>query len=336
MLNDILGNNQARKEGRDLTVYLPKSIGIAAENYNGNFWLYVFPKELDTLSSGDVTEKKKLSGVTTDIFGNSTAYAATRSKLIHAEWRPLASADSNKVTAPYVSIGEEVLLYNIDGTDNWYWDSISNDISVRTREVVTHMYSNKDKPQSDDSVLGNWVTTIDTINKVASIITSSNDGEQTSYKAILNPGTGQALLTDGNENEIRLDTTKNTISIKANASLEINIISSTKTGTVIINTDTATLNVSKEAELNVGPIIAGKSTSPTTTIKADTTSVKVDTTDVSVNAKATAKVTSPEVEVTANTSFKVTSPQVEIKASGNCNIESSGPVVIKGTPCQIN
>jgi hypothetical protein len=325
-----------KSKDRELSVYLPKTVGIAAENYNGNFWLYVFPKEIDTLSSGDVTETKKLKGTTTDVFGKSTTYVATRSKLIHAEWRPLASADSNRVTAPYVSIGEEVLLYNIDGTDNWYWDGISNDIALRTREIVTHMYSNKDKPQSDDSVLGAWSTTIDTVNKIAALITTANDGEVTSYKAILNAKTGQAMIADGSGNEIRIDNTKNTISIKANSSLEINIISKTKTGTVIINSDTATVNVSKEAELNVGPVVNGKSISPTTVIKADTSSVKVDTNQVEVNAKASAKLTSPQVEVTANTSFKVTSPQVEIKASGNCNIESSGPIVIKGTPCQIN
>lgn len=336
MSNVLLGPNEIGNKPRELSVYLPKSVGIAAENYNGNFWLYVFPKELDTLSAGDVTGSEKLKGTTTDVFGNSTTYVATRSKLIHAEWRPLASADSNRVTAPYVSIGEEVFLYNIDGTDIWYWDAISNNISTRTREIVTHMYSNKEKPQADDSVLGAWVTTIDTINKVASIITSANDGEKAFYKAILNGATGQALIADGADNEIRLDSTKNTISIKANSSLEVNIISKTKTGTVIINTDTATVNASKEVEFNLGPIVNGKSISPTTTIKADPKSVKVDTTNVEVNAKASAKVTTAEATVNAKTSCKIESPQVDVKASGNCKVESSGPVVIKGTPCQIN
>jgi len=181
------------------------SYGIVAQPKNRNdMVIYVTPIEQTPYMDGDLEAKKtSVSVVGKNASGNDYTAKADTSAAIQATWMPLGG--SNRVTAPDVQRGEEVVLVTLANSNEKYWVTTTLWQKLRRLETVIWAFSgtaaHDEKPSPDNC----YYVTVSTHDKHIVISTSDRNGEKCRYNVEFDPGVGEFRLFDNVGNSILLD-----------------------------------------------------------------------------------------------------------------------------------
>ncbi len=204
----------------DISKFKFYSIGYVAKDIDyDSQYIDIFPVELQPGKDGDVNQEKVIKNTIEDMEGHIEKLEVKKTSLIKAKW--LAIGEPNRLEPPTVCKGESVLLYRYANSDAYYWSNIYNELHYRKREKYSIVLSNRPHIAKDDEDLSKvYSLTIDTISKHLTLHTGDEDGEVTSYDFVLDGGEGFAVLTDGKENSISLDSNTSSIVLKSNNSVK--------------------------------------------------------------------------------------------------------------------
>lgn len=196
------------------------SKGVVTE-VMGNGKLKVSPLEtLNAQPSGHIvdntTEFKVSHG--TDASASTSSTTLKAESTVEASWCPMGAG--NRITPPNVVVNEEVMLLRFANVDKYYWvDWGFSDL--RRLETVEYRFgglkqwsaSNADDPDriARDS---SYYLIVDTRDQKVEFGTSAKNEEMTTYKFSLDTKTGALTITDGYENQIKLDSDKGLMTIK--------------------------------------------------------------------------------------------------------------------------
>lgn len=168
---------------------------------------------------GDYNEKEKKSLNNVNMSGKTTSLQVEKGKSVTAKWLNLYN--SNRITAPDVTIGEMVHLFQYAGNDEYYWASIST--NIRKREKVIYGFSNKDDAKPNQpSGEEQYYMLVDTRNKEVVFHTANNDGEASWYDLIFNTADGIVTLVDQQGNYTELKSVDGILNIRINNDIVIN------------------------------------------------------------------------------------------------------------------
>lgn len=211
---------------------------VAKDKEEDSYIVSAYPIEsIPTNTVGNIGEPENTITMNADINGDAYTVNVNKDNIIEAKWEV---SEGNRYSAPDVCKGELIKVYNIKGSDEYYWKPFKNEPTKRKREKTFSFWSNKSSIEGIDEsnfITKGYYTLIDTFNKLLKLHTSDNDGEATTYTGTINTKKGTVTIIDGLGNKIDLKSTEGVWTVKSNNLIELN------TKHVVINaTDTVTMN----------------------------------------------------------------------------------------------
>lgn len=198
----------------------PFSVGIVLSDKAPDSWeIEVKPIETNGFTSGTLSnqeDEQLASGTNAD----GESYSET-TKSVHgviATWFP---DQPNRISAPDVTAGEEVMLYKFADDDQFYWKTTELSQANRAKETIVIAAANK--PKKDKVKLdatNSYFMEMCTRTKQVTLRTNKNDGEPYSYLVQVNTKTGAVIIEDDVGNLIQLDSSENTITFTSAAGSE--------------------------------------------------------------------------------------------------------------------
>ncbi len=211
----------------------------------------VCPIEDLNLSDGPLASYKESRAVSLpDINGKINHSKADSKVTIKATWVPMA--DGNRITSPNVCANETVRIFRYANTNDYFWDTIFREPSIRRLEEVMYAYSDLKKPLVPYDKNSSYWILWSTLNKKVQIHTSKSDGEPFTYDFIIDTKNGTVTIEDDIHNKIELVSKQSILYLNTNQQ----IIANTKYAVVnanteaTINTETAIVNASSEMSIN--------------------------------------------------------------------------------------
>lgn len=186
-----------------LSQFHPYSYGVVASNKALNTWkVEVTPVEDLPMLDGQITDNmSQFSAQGSDASGSAYQTQTNQSNTVTAVWLPIGN--SNRMTAPDVRRGEQVMLYRFgDDTSKYYWVTMRNDLSLRKLETVIFGFSGT--PTEGDAVNDDttYVIGISTHQKKLWVHTPQANGEPYGYDITLDTDAGTFTITDTINNKI--------------------------------------------------------------------------------------------------------------------------------------
>jgi len=236
------------------------------------------------------------------------------SSKIRAKW--LSLGQYNRITPPDVRKGEQVLLFRYANADMFFWTTINNYPKLRTREHVIIAYSDKKEMDINDVLDNMYFIEISTRDKLLHLHTSTNDGEYTTYDFKLNTKEGYFQILDGKNNEIKLDSTIDSLFIHMEGqatTYDLKILGDDGITTLIdgrgneitLDSNSDTLTIKTNSTVNV----------QTENINEDSTNHSIQTTNYTANSSNHSITTS---------NYSVNAANSNMESSGSFSITSSG------------
>jgi hypothetical protein len=206
------------------------SLGIVVETKARNSdYIKVSPMEQLPFQNGRMSEQQQGHKVELpDARGVKRKSEVIGDNYIVAKW--LAQSAGNRMTSPDVYKGETVKLFRFGDTDEYHWDTMSREPSLRRQETVNFAFSNikegttvldKNKKKvnpSTDKDSSYWFE-VSTHDKRVQLHTANNDGEPFTYDIVIDTSTGVLTITDSIKNSIVLDSPHSTIVATANTEI---------------------------------------------------------------------------------------------------------------------
>jgi hypothetical protein len=181
------------------------SYGIVAQPKNRkDMVVYVTPIEQTSYMDGELQAKKtQTSAKGVDASGSPYVAKADTSAAIQATWLPLGG--SNRITAPDVQRGEEVVLVTLANSSEKYWVTTTLWQKLRRLETVIWAFSGSSAhdlvPSSDNS----YYVEVSTHDNHIVLSTSDRHGEKCRYFIEIDPGNGEFRIFDNVGNSILLN-----------------------------------------------------------------------------------------------------------------------------------
>lgn len=201
------------------------SMAIAAENKDdGRNWiLEVTPYEMTTMMDGELNARGETQESTgTDAAGKVYADKVVTGNSIPAEW--IGLGESNRLTAPNVRRGEELILYTYGDTGKVFWEPRNKNSHLRRLETITWAFSGtRDEGVKQLTEENSYTVELSTHEKHILISTSNHNGEKCRFFLQINPGKGIATLADDKDNEITIDSVGSRISLINGENVEVHL-----------------------------------------------------------------------------------------------------------------
>lgn len=220
------------------------SLGIILKNKEPNSdMVSVMPIEQLSLVSGPLDQQKTTFDVNLpDSQGVKRTDKIEGGVEIVAKW---IFSGGNRLTAPDVTKNETVLIYKFADTDEYYWELIFREPSLRRLEHVNFSFSNEPSGINAFDKNSSYWFEISTRDKYIHLHTSKNDNELHEYDININTADGNFTITDDVNNNFIIDSKTNTITInQSNGSIismnDVGVEITTKEYTV--NADKISLN----------------------------------------------------------------------------------------------
>ena len=187
------------------------SYGLAAENKALNsFELEVTPIEDLPMVDGELsTNANQAQTQGTDLTGQQYQTQMTSSGTVKATWLPVGQA--NRLTAPDVRRGEEVILYRFGDTDKYYWNTTRNDLRFRKLETVVFGISATQDEKATPGLDNSYYIEFSSHKKSITLITTKANGEPFAYSFQFDTGNGKVELKDDIGNTIFVDSQQHQI-----------------------------------------------------------------------------------------------------------------------------
>lgn len=217
--------------------------------------------------------------------------------------------ETNRLTSPDVRRGEQVRLFQLGDSDEWFWESLGRDDDLRRLEtVIFTINANPENVDADVSPDNSYSIEYSAHDKHITLRTSMANGEYCSYIAQFNLKDGKYVIEDNEENHILLDTKNTNIQLKNS---EESLLSLNKTNIKVFSKDT---------------------------IGFETTDFSIDAKTVTVNCDKY-KITAPDMKHIGNSLFdgdlevtgKATLGQLEVKGDSKMKgVKLSGDIKSSG------
>lgn len=190
-----------------LSQFHPYSYGIVAANKPLNSWtVEVTPTEDLTMLDGQITDNvTQYSAQGTDASGSAYQSQTNQSNTVTATWLPMGQP--NRMTAPDVRRGEQVMLYRFgDDTSKFYWMTMRNDLTVRKLETVIFGISATatEGDPADDTT--SYVFGMSAHQKRVWLTTSKKNDEAHTWSFNLDTDKSVLTINDDVNNTIKIDT----------------------------------------------------------------------------------------------------------------------------------
>lgn len=185
--------------------FRPYSIGIVAENKPMSTKIAkVVPIEVIPFIDGELkSDPQALEVAGVDAAGQQYTVRVMMDNVIDAEWLSLGS---NRVTAPDVRRGEQVLIYQYADSDKFYWQPTGKTDWLRKLETVIFAISaTRDEADTELRVDNTYSVEMSSHGKHVTLRTSKADGEPFAYTFQFNAKEGVVTLTDDAGNFFELD-----------------------------------------------------------------------------------------------------------------------------------
>lgn len=185
------------------------SIGEAAENKAlDSFELEITPTEVTPMVDGELsTNAQQLQTQGADSTGAQYQVNAPTAGTIKATWLPLGQP--NRMTAPDVRRGEQVVVYRFGDTDKYYWNTMRNDLAFRRLETVVFAISATQTEGSKIDKTNSYFLEISSHKKSITLSTSKANGEPYAYLFTFDLAQGKVSLSDDIDNTLFLDSSQN-------------------------------------------------------------------------------------------------------------------------------
>jgi hypothetical protein len=172
------------------------STGIVAKNKDlDSDLIEVNAIEDNSYVDGEVTDNiEKVEGEGTDKDGKSFKTTIETTNSIKAKW--LSFTDTNRLTAPDVRRGEEVVIWRFGDTDQFWWCTQQQDRKLRRLETVIWGFSNLSKENEENTHSNMYWIEISTHRKNIRFHTSKNDGEPFAWDIQLDTKKGVFVIDD--------------------------------------------------------------------------------------------------------------------------------------------
>lgn len=237
-------------------------IGIAVSDKNDNSkTLAVYPQEHMPFHEGDISSTHaatEYNGL--DDSGNAYNVTLQKGMSVKAIWL----GQPNRITSPNVRKGEQVKLYEVADTGEYYWKEMGRDAQLRRGETVAYAFSATTAPSTTDiapTAENHYTATIDGVNGHMTITTSQANGEKAGFTIQANGKEGHFTVKDNFNNIIQVNSVNGSITItnKAGSYITSNkdeITCKNKTGSfVTINSD----SISAQNNTGTNVILNGSS-----------------------------------------------------------------------------
>ena len=246
----------------------PYSLGLVSANKPLNSSVIeVTPFEDFPMLNGEITDNiEKYKSTINDAVGSTKQTEVKTTASVRAKWLPISN--SNRKTPPDVRRGETVMIYRFGDTDQYWWNTIFNDIKLRRLETVIYAFSNNREENIDDTSESTYFLEISTHTKTVHFHTSKNDGEPFAYDIQINAKEGIITITDDAENFIVLNSRDKRITAHNGDESMVDI---DKTNINITCKETLTMNCK---DLRVNSTNSTLNTSDGMTIESGTNTVK--------------------------------------------------------------
>lgn len=245
-------------EQQGLKIY---SLGIVLENKEANSdMIKVMPIEKLSLVSGPLDDQK----VTYDVNLPDSQGVKKTDKIeggveIVAKW---IFGGGNRLTAPDVAKQETVVIYQFADTDEYYWQTIFREPTIRRLEHVNFSFSNQPKGIVPYDKNSSYWLEVSTRDKHVHLHTCKNDGELYEYDIKIDTADGNFTITDDVSNSFTIDSKTNTITInQSNGSVIIMNDTGVTVNTkeFLVNADKINLNAPEMAFTGNGLTVSGDS-----------------------------------------------------------------------------
>ena len=198
----------------NVSILQPYSVGLAAANLLvGQTELSVFPNEKMAHTDGEVTDN--VVNVATkgmDGSGNNYSDNVETSLAIKAKW---LSRNSWLKFPGLVRRGEEVQIWRVGDTDQYYWELMGLSNHLRRKDIILIAVSNtRDEATTDLTAQNSVFFEVNTVDKHITLSTPENDGEKCRYVMQLNYGDANFSLSDTIGNSIVMDSVNELIQMR--------------------------------------------------------------------------------------------------------------------------
>ena len=198
------------------------SFGVVVKaKERGSDYIEVYPVEQLPMESGKLSgDSRRMDVKLPDARGVAKSTKLEGGSVIKAKWTSLGN--SARVTSPDVQANETVMVMSYADTQDFYWDTMGREPSLRRLECVRYMFSNKPEgmaPYDENSAY--WVE-YNTIDKRIKIHTSDNDGEAAAYDIEIDTKSGIVSFKDNLDNDITVDSVNGKFTGNIREDIELN------------------------------------------------------------------------------------------------------------------
>lgn len=189
------------------------SLGVILENKEPNSdMVKVMPIEQLSLFTGPLDQQKLMFDVNLpDSQGVKKNNKVEGGVEIVAKW---IFSGGNRITAPDVINGETVIIYQFADTDEYYWELLFREPSIRRLEHVNYSYSNLPKGRNPYDKTSSYWFEVSTRDKYIQLHTSKNDNELFEYDIKIDTADGNLVIKDDIDNHVTIDSKNSTITIQ--------------------------------------------------------------------------------------------------------------------------
>lgn len=182
---------------------IERTYGTVAENKTlGTNTIFVWLSQKTPWLQGDL--QSQLQSVKTefvDASGNKFSSTTNTDTVIEAQWQ---GPDSSWVTAPDVQRGEIVEIFRYADSSTYYWRE-RGDGNVKRRLETKRMMVSGSTTAGEPDPSTHYMIEVSGHTGAINISTPKSNGEVTTYSFTLNGKGGMASLSDGEGNEVILD-----------------------------------------------------------------------------------------------------------------------------------
>ena len=191
----------------------PVSLGRVCEDRQRKSTIKVIPIELLPGIAGTVEcVQQDLTDEGINARGERYSVKLSTVNYVEAQW---LSMSSNRRTAPDVVTDEQVLLWQVGDSEEYYWTSLGRDDSYRTLETVIYAIA-ATAEKNDDPLDGDntYFLEISSHDQKILLSTANKNGEYCRYQFVFDLKKGQVRLNDERGNELCLDTRNTKITLR--------------------------------------------------------------------------------------------------------------------------
>lgn len=194
----------------------------AADKANDSRLLYVYCEELLPFVQGKISATNADSGYSISTGSGKTTGIVTTSNILVCTYRD--DTKSNSAFPPCVRKGEQVRVYNMGDTDQWYWASAGRNDGARRTDTWRQHISATLENNADLTDSNTYYIEMDTRGAHHVIIsTSAANGEKHTYKFLIDTDKSLILLSDEIGNSLLMESEKPCVTLKNSANSMIQL-----------------------------------------------------------------------------------------------------------------